>query len=155
MRRFVPSLVLVTVVLLTGCHPTYRWQPSIVSQVPDNTPVRFTLPSASREIRGATTVGRSLGWQSNAARLVTSRGDTVLIPRAATLAARLKNKTGHPVAGAIVGAVIGVGVEIANCRSENLSICGEENPTELLFAGAGALIGALIKTEKWIRVRWE
>jgi hypothetical protein len=66
---------------------------------------------------------------------------------------RLNRKAGHPVAGAIVGAIVGVGVEIANCPSR-WELCGEENPTELVFAGLGSLIGAQIKTTHWIRVRW-
>lgn len=155
MRRFVPAFLAATLVSVAGCgRTTYQWRPSLVSHVPDSAPVRFTPREASREIRERTTKGRALDWQRGTPKLITPRGDTIVIPHDATMGVRLKQKTGHGVAGAIFGAIIGVGVEIANCPSD-WQYCGEENPTELLFAGIGALIGSAIKTDHWIRVRWD
>lgn len=149
MFRFVPPYAAAALMLVTACNrATFTWRPSLVSQVPDSMPVRF-----SPDRNGKPTVGRSLGWQRGSPKLVTSRGDTVRVPAGSLTAVRLDRKAGHPVAGAIIGAIIGVGVELANCPSE-WQYCGEENPTELLFAGLGALVGAAIKTDNWVRVRW-
>jgi hypothetical protein len=149
MFRFVPRPAFAALIVLVGCNrATFTWHPSLVSQVPDGTPVRF-----SPERRDRPTVGRSLDWQRGVPKLLTTLGDTVVVPRGAWTMVRLNRKAGHPVSGAIIGAIVGVGVEIANCPSR-WELCGEENPTELLFAGLGALIGAQIKTEHWIRVRW-
>ena len=136
--------------LLAACNrATFRWQPSLVSQVPDSTPVRF-----SAEPQGEPTRGRALDWQRGAPKLITAHGDTVVVPAGTTLGVRLNRKAGHPVAGAIMGAIIGVIVEYANCP-EPKEYCGEEDPTELFAAGLGALIGNLIRTDHWVRVRWD
>ena len=155
MHRFVPLFLAATVAPVAGCSgATYRWQPSLVSQVPDSTTVRFAPVPVSRETRDRPIEGRALDWRSDAPKLITARGDTVVIPRGATMSVRLKQKAGHAVAGAILGAVVGVVIELANCPGD-WGICGEENPTELLMAGVGALIGNAIKTDHWVRVRWE
>jgi hypothetical protein len=150
--RFVQcsALPLLLLVPLAACNrATFRWQPSLVSQVPDSTPVRFYLGR-----HDPVTSGRALGWQRRSPRVVTARGDTVVVPPGAMLDVRLNRKAGHPVAGAIIGGIIGVGIEYANCP-EPKTYCGEEDPTELLVAGLGAIIGNLIKTDHWIRVRWD
>lgn len=136
--------------LLAACNrATLEWRPAVMSHVPDGTPVRF-----SQGPRDEPVAGRALGWQSRAPRVVTPRGDTIDVPASAMLGVRLPRKAGHPVAGAILGAIVGVGVTYANCP-EPKRYCGEENPTELLFTGLGGLVGSLIRTDHWVRVRWD
>lgn len=136
--------------LLAACNrATFRWQPSLLSQVPDSTPVLLW-----REPSDKPSSGRALDWQRRTPKLITVQGDAVVIPPGAGLGVRLNRKAGHPVAGALIGAIIGVGVEYANCP-EPKEHCSEEDPTELLVAGLGALIGNLIKTDHRVRARWD
>src|SRR5690242_6168319 len=125
-------------VLVAACNrATFRWQPSVVSQVPDSTPVRFWREPSDRP-----TQGRSVDWQRGAPKLVTARGDTVTVPPGASLGVRLDRRAGHPVAGAIIGGIIGVAVQYAACP-EPKTYCGEEDPTPIFVGGLGALIGNL------------
>jgi hypothetical protein len=150
LRRFVPVTAFAVFVLLAGCHrATVGWQPSLVSQVPDSTPVRFFHEERARLIDG-----RALDWQRRAPKLVTTSGDTLVVPEGAKVSVRLEGKARHAGAGALVGAVVGVGVMYATCP-EPKKYCGEQNPTGMLFAGLGALVGAMIKTDNWIRVGWD
>jgi hypothetical protein len=145
MTRFVIAVA----VLLTACHgATYRWQPTLVSQVPDSMTVRFRAPNESKSV-----TGRSLGWQTTEPRVITPRGDTLVVPDASRMSVKAKGKTGHPLAGAVVGWAIGVGISLATC-DEPRTHCGEQDPTPLLSAGLGALIGATIRTDRWVRVMW-
>jgi len=149
MRRLVrfalPSMCLV----VSACgRTTFRWQPSLVTHVPDSTPVRFALDRGTPR-----TVGRSLDWRLGRPRVVTTRGDTVVVPQGATLEVKLKDKANRAVAGAIIGFVAGAGLSYALCDPPKTH-CGEEDPTQLLTAGLGALIGSAIKTDHWVRVRW-
>ena len=145
MTRFVIAITL----LLTACHgATYRWQPTLVSQVPDSMTVQFRPPNESKSV-----VGRSLGWQTTAPRVITPRGDTIVVPNASKMSVKAKGKTGHPLAGAIVGWAIGVGAVVSTCDGKRMH-CGEQDPTPLLTAGVGALIGATIRTDRWVRVMW-
>ena len=149
--RTVPLILSLLVILLaTGCaKATFRWQPSLTSQVPDGTPVRFKV--ARGEPRAS---GQALDWQRGAPRVITPRGDTVSVPDTAFIQVRLKNKTNHAVAGAIAGFVVGVGVSWATCAPPKTH-CGEQDPTPMLAAGLGALIGSLFKADHWVRVRWD
>jgi hypothetical protein len=95
----------------------------------------------------------SLGWQSDSPRVLTTQGDTVLLPRdAQAVSVRLNRKVRHAGTGAIVGGVIGIGISYGSCH-EPRTECG---PTVAQFglAAAGALIGAVIRTDQWVRVRW-
>ena len=145
MTRFVMAVAL----LLTACHgATYRWQPTLVSQVPDSMAVQFRPPNESRSV-----VGRSLGWRTIAPRVITPRGDTLVVPNASKMSVKAKGKIGHPLAGAVVGWAVGTGVMVAHC-GKLMSYCGEQDPTPLLSAGLGALLGATIRTDRWVRLRW-
>ena len=150
MRRFVPLSVAAAAMLLSGCNRgTLHWEPSLVSHVPDSSTVRF-----SRAPDGTVVDGLALGWQGGAPRVVTSHGDTLVVPRdATTISVRTTRKVGHPGTGAIIGGVIGIGVSYASCP-EPKSECG---PTVAQFglAAVGALIGAAIRTDHWVRVRWD
>lgn len=141
-------VVISTLLALTACSgTTYRWQPSLVSQVPDSMVVRFVPPNASHLVSG-----RSLGWQSADPRVITPRGDTLIVPRGTQLSVKAKGKTGHPLAGALVGWAVGIGIMLANCGE--VTYCGEQDPTPLLSASAGALIGATIRTDRWVKLKW-
>ena len=144
-RWFLSPLV---ILLATGCaRETFRWRPSLTSQVPDSMPVRFNVgrgePRAS---------GRSLGWQRGAPRLITPRGDTVAVPESAYIQVRLKDKANHALAGAFVGMVVGVGVSFAECGETR---CGPGDRRPLYITGLGALVGSRFKAASWVRVRWD
>jgi hypothetical protein len=144
---FCPAVALV---LAAGCgRATLRWHPSLASHVPDGTAVRFA--PAPRDPRIA---GRALGWQRGMPRLITPRGDTVLIPRGARLEVRLRDKTNLAVAGGVVGFTVGVGVMYANCPG-SAKTCPEQNPTPYIIAGLGALLGSVIKVAHWAAVAWD
>ncbi|HUQ84346.1 MAG TPA: hypothetical protein VM076_24550 [Gemmatimonadaceae bacterium] len=146
MTRFVSVVALL---MLAACHrATYRWQPTLVSQVPDSMTVQFRAPNESK-----TVIGRSLGWQTMKPRVITPRGDTLVVPDASRMSVKAKGKTGHPLAGALIGWAVGTGVMLAHC-GQLMSYCGEQDPTSLLTAGAGALIGATIRTDRWVRLKW-
>lgn len=150
MNRLVSAIAPAALFALSACAGgAMRWQPSLVSQVPDSTPVRFA-PSRN-EPRVA---GLALDWQRGRPKLVTERGDTVVIPDTSVLEVRLREKASHPTAGAIIGWAVGVGVSYITCPAPK-RYCGEEDPTPLLAAGLGALIGSKVKTDWWVGVRWD
>lgn len=147
MNRFVP-LIAAAVVLLTGCtRASIGWRPSLVSHVADSTWVRFAPAS-----QAPTVVGRALDWQRGSPKVITSRGDTLVVPREAVMSVRLPGKVRHAGAGAVIGAVAGIVGSLGVC-SENR--CEEGNPYQLLGAAGGALIGYAIRTEHWVRIRWD
>jgi hypothetical protein len=86
--------------------------------------------------------------------VITGRGDTVIVPDGSALEVRLREKARHPTAGAIIGWALGVAISYAACPPPK-KYCGEEDPTPLLAAGLGALIGDRVKTDWWVRVRWD
>ena len=145
MNRLVPLVAIV--VLLTACTRTViGWRPTLVSHVPDSTAVRFAPAS------GAPTVaGRSLDWQLGSPKVITSRGDTLVVPREAAVSVRLPGKVRHAGTGAVVGAVVGIFGSLGVCSDNR---CEEVNPYQLLGAVGGALIGYAIKTDNWVRVKW-
>jgi hypothetical protein len=150
--RLVPALLsaalLVIPVGLTGCtRATMLWRPSVVSQVPDSTPVRYRVDSNTPTVRGL-----AVNWMSGDPRLLTPRGDTLTIPAEARLDVRLRQKSGHGVTGAVVGFLAGVAVMYAYCPPPK-EYCGEEDPTPLLGASLGALVGSLFKSYPWVQVR--
>jgi len=142
--------IAMSLLLLAACGGTaIRWQPSVASQVPDSTFVRF-----ARATGEAPTSGVALDWSSGRPRVITPGGDTIVVPEGSALEVRLKDKATHPTAGAIVGWAVGVAVSYAACAPPR-TYCGEEDPTPLLGAGLGALIGSRIKTDWWVRVQWD
>jgi hypothetical protein len=146
MHRFVP--VSAATVLLVGCsQATVGWQPSLVSQVPDSTPVKFAPASEQRALSG-----RALDWQRGTPKVITSRGDTLVVPREAAVSVRLPDRVRHPGTGAVIGAVVGIFGSLGVCSDNR---CEEGNPYQLVGALAGALIGYSIKTDHWVRVRWD
>ena len=145
MNRLVPLATIV--VLLTGCTRTViGWHPTLVSHVPDSTAVRFAPAS------GAPTIGgRSLDWQRGSPKVITARGDTLVVPREAAVSVRLPGKVRHAGTGAVVGAVVGIVGSLGVCADNR---CEEGNPYQLLGAAGGALIGYAIRTDNWVRVKW-
>jgi hypothetical protein len=136
--------------LLSACAgATTRWQPSLASQVPDSTPVRFAPHAGEPRITGL-----AVDWERGQLRVITERGNTVIVPDGAAIEVRLREKARHPTAGAIIGWAFGVAISYAACPPPK-KYCGEEDPTPLLAAGLGALIGDRVKTDWWVRVRWD
>ena len=139
----------VALVLAACSNGTTRWHPSLASQVPDSTPVRFVPSESERQVAGL-----ALDWERGRLRVVTSRGDTVLVPKGSELQVRLREKASHPVFGAVVGWALGVAVSYATCPPPK-RYCGEEDPSPLLGTGLGALVGSRVKTDWWVGVRWD
>lgn len=144
----ITAVLLVTLVLSACSNGTTRWHPSFASQVPDGTPVRFGAGENGRRVTGL-----ALDWERAPLRVVTSRGDTVVVPRGSALEVRLKEKASHPAIGAVIGWALGVAVSYATCPSPK-RYCGEEDPSPLLGTGLGALVGSRVKTDWWVGVRW-
>jgi hypothetical protein len=150
-QRF-PHIAVVGVIalVLTACsNGTTRWHPSFASQVPDSTPVRFVASESERQVAGL-----ALDWERGRLRVVTSRGDTVLVPRGSELQVRLKEKASHPLFGAVIGWALGVAVSYATCPPPK-RYCGEEDPSPLLGVGLGGLVGSCVKTDWWVGVQWD
>jgi hypothetical protein len=142
------AVILVATLALAACsNGTTRWHPSLASQVPDSTPVRFVPGENERQITGL-----ALDWEPGRPRVITREGHTVVVPKGSVLEVRLTEKASHPVFGAVIGWAVGVGVSYATCPSPK-RYCGEEDPRPLLGAGLGALIGSRVKTDWWVGVR--
>jgi len=151
MRFALSAAVLPVLLVLSGCasNQAVYWRPHVVSQVPDGTPVRYRIDSNTPFVGGL-----AVGWTQNTPRIATSRGDTVDVPPGVGLDVRLREKSGKATMGAVIGFVTGVIVSYATC-AEPKTHCGEEDPTPLLGAGIGALVGSRFKTYPWVRVRWD
>ena len=142
--------LLAAALLSSACGAgTVRWHPSLASQVPDSTPVRFTPVESERKVAGL-----AFQWAGGRPRVITSSGDTVVVPQGSTLDVRLREKASHPTFGAVVGYALGIATGLMTCRAPK-QYCGEENPLPLAAAGIGALIGARVKTDWWVSVRWD
>ena len=134
------------VVLVTGCtRATFGFRPSLTSQVPDSTVVRFRVQSGEPLV-----TGRSLDWQTGTQRVVTAAGDTIVVPEAAKLDVRLKQKKTHASLGGVLGLAVGWGIGLAKCPPPQ-----ECSPSLLpaLTGGAGAFIGSRFSAAEWVRVR--
>ena len=130
---------------VAACGGSVKWRPWMVTQVPDGTEVRYRERSNASTAR----IGRALGWSSETPRMVTARGDTVVIPTGAQLEVRVNNPDRHTNFGAVVGYVAGIFAALSTCGPE--SYCGEDNPAPLLGAIVGALVGHFI-TDDWVSV---
>ena len=149
MISLVPSALCVSMLLLTACAPAViTWRPSVVSQVPDNTPVQFDSPGSGEK----PTRGVAVGWQRGQPRVIDQRGDTVLIPEDARLQVRLRKKSNNAPIGGLVGFVIGAAVAYNGCQDSGRT-CAQDDPTPLLAATAGALIGSAIRSYPWVTVK--
>jgi hypothetical protein len=143
------SIVPLAFVTMAACGGArMQWRPSLVSHVPDSTPVRFTRRAGEPRVQG-----RALDWQRAVPRVVTATGDTIVVPDSARLEVRLREKKSRATFGGVIGWAVGVGVMYANCPSPKRT-CGEQDPTPVLVAGLGALIGSRFKADDWVRVRW-
>ena len=132
--------------LVAACGATFGWRPSL-SQVPDSTPVRIAVEETGLRISGC-----AVDWQRGTPKVVTIRGDTMIVPEGARLQARLKGRTRSAVFGGMVGNFVGVVVTYYHCGGIDAE-CTEKDPTSLLTLGVGALIGSLFKTTAWLTVR--
>jgi hypothetical protein len=110
-------------------------------------PVRYVI-RAERVI----VTGRSLDWERGTPQLITRRGDTLTIPPIATLEVRLRERTNRAIAGGVIGFLAGVVTSYVSCPPPK-RYCGEQDPTPLLGATLGALIGSRIKSDWWVRVK--
>ena len=91
--------------LVAACGGATRgWRPSITSSdVPDSTPVRFAVQET-----GLRMSGRAVDWQRGTPRVVTTRGDTMIVPAGARIEARLTGRTNPAVIGGAVGYFVGL-----------------------------------------------
>jgi len=91
----IASLALTSILLLgAACgSATVTWRPSLLSHVPDSTPVRWNPQTGEPRVRG-----RSLGWQNGAPRVVTDIGDTMCVGiRRRSAPARAPFRRGHDI----------------------------------------------------------
>jgi hypothetical protein len=134
------------VVLSGGCtRAAFGFRPSLTSQVPDSAVVRVRAQNGQPSV-----TGRALDWQDGQPRVITAAGDTLVVPQAATLEVRLKEKKTHTILGGVVGLGMGMGIALARCPSTNR--CSPDL-MPMLAAGVGALIGSRFSTAEWVRVR--
>jgi hypothetical protein len=132
--------------ILAGCtRATFGFRPSLTSQVPDSTVVRIRAQNGQPSV-----AGRALGWQAAQPRIVTSAGDTVVVPQNAMLEVRLKQKATHATLGGILGLTVGLSVKLVKCPPSN--VCPPDL-TPALTAGVGALIGSRFSADEWAPVR--
>src|SRR5688500_17314070 len=91
--------------LVAACGGATRgWRPSISSSdVPDSTPVRIAVQKT-----GLRMSGRAVDWQRGTPKVVTTPGDTMIVPEGARLQARLTGRATGAAFGALVGYLVGV-----------------------------------------------
>ena len=146
MFRLDRFVMVAVVVLAAGCtRATFGFRPSLTSQVPDNSVVRVRAQNGQPSV-----TGRALDWQVGRPRVVTSTGDTMVVPEAATLEVRLKEKRTHATLGGVIGLGVGLGIKLAQCPPTTR--CGPDL-TPALTAGVGAFIGSRFSAVEWVRVR--
>ena len=123
-------------VVASGAGPSPR-----LAEIDEGAPIRV------RRIGGMWTEGRARGFAAGRP-LVVSAGDTLVITCADDVQLRDPSERNHGVLGAIVGLGIGSVIVASGCGGQ--SYCGEENPTPILTAIAGWLIG---RTDREVRYR--
>ena len=134
--------------LVAACGgATFGRRPSLSSHVPDSTLVRIAVQET-----GLRMSGRAVDWQRGTPKIVTTRGDTMIVPDGARLQVRFKGRTNGAAVGGLVGALVGVVVTFNHCGPVDEE-CEEKDPTVFLTFGAGALIGSLFKPTAWVTVR--
>ena len=145
-RRTLPTALMF--LAASGCT-RILFRPSLVTQVPDGKEVRYRVtPNGSTAV-----VGRALDWEKGTPRLVTSRGDTIVIPTGAHIEFKVDHPNNHAKAGVVVGWLVAVIVMQTNCIQQHIEYCGEEDPTPALGAILGGLIGSFFR-EDWIPIAW-
>ena len=96
--------------------------------------------------------GRAVDWQRGTPKVITTRGDTMIVPLGARLQARLTGRTNTAVIGGAVGYFVGLLITYDHCGGIDAE-CTEKDPTSILTFGVGALIGSLFKSTAWVKVR--
>jgi hypothetical protein len=146
-RRMLPAALLC--LAATGCT-RIEFRPRLVTQIPDGREVRYRIqPNGSTAV-----VGRALGWASGTPRIVTSRGDTVIVPAGARIEFKVDHPDSHAKAGGVVGWLLAIAAMQANCIKQDIKYCGEQDPTPVLGAFIGGVIGSLMR-EPWISIEWD
>jgi hypothetical protein len=130
----------------SGCTRTL-WRPSLVTHVEDGKEVRYRVTPNG----GTAVVGRAVDWWRGTPRLVTSQGDTVVIPTGARIEAKVDHPDNHAKGGAVLGWLVAGVAMYARCGGEKY--CGEQDPTPLIGIVLGGIIGSLIK-EDWVPIAW-
>ena len=118
--------------------------PTCADSVPDGARVRIRLL-----IDGKRHAGQALGWGAGTPRVVTAKGDTVVVgphDRREVGAGRTANRAWQ---GLIVGLLVG-NLSNAPCFGERT--CGEQNPIPFVTSIAGVLIGRNMRRERWVHV---
>jgi hypothetical protein len=134
--------------LIAACGgATFGPRPSLSSHVPDSTLVRIAIPGS-----GLRASGRAVDWQRGTPRVVTTQGDTIVVPEGARLQVQLKGRPNRAVTGGVIGFLAGFATTYARCPNLKAR-CRMTDPTALLAAGAGALIGSRFKVHDWVTVR--
>ena len=147
MRRVLSPMFPALFFLVAACGGrTFGWRLSL-SQVPDSTPVRIAVQET-----GLRMSGRAVDWQRGTPKVVTTRGDTMIVPESARLQAHLTGRAAGAMFGGVVGYLVGVVITFNHCGGIDAE-CSEKDPTSLLTLGAGALIGSLFKPSAWVTIR--
>ena len=148
MFRLHSFVVAGVVTLVGGCtRATFGYRPSLTSQVPDSTIVRVRGGAGGGQ---PSITGRALDWRVGRPRVITSAGDTVVVPESATLEVRLKEKKTHATLGGVLGLSVGLGIQLARCPPSN--VCGPDL-VPMLAGGIGVLVGSRFSAVDWVRVR--
>lgn len=145
-NSIVRLVLLVPACLACTARQHLRWTPILTSDVPDSTLVR-----ATDKAFGSQATGRAVGWQRGQLRHVVTAGDTLRAPGNATLEVYTGRQSSYALPGGIVGWAIGIGAVLSSCGLE--SYCGEQDFRPALGALLGALVGSLLKHDRWVRVR--
>ena len=118
--------------------------PPCARRVADGTRVRLRLA-----VDGTRHTGVALGWATPTPRLVTARGDTIVLVRADERHVSMGRTGRRTLQGALVGWFAGV-LTGAGCFGERT--CGEQNPFPLIGTALGAAVGHRLRRERWKRV---
>jgi hypothetical protein len=145
--RFVPSATLLLVLSACASREVVYWRPRLVSQVPDSARVRYRVDSNTPFVQG-----HALDWTRQAPRIVTLRGDTVVVPPRVDLDVRLRQKNGNGPIGGVIGLAVGMVAAHASCP-DGRSTCIEDSAKPLVGAVIGWLGGSLLRSYPWVRVR--
>lgn len=136
-------------------------------QIPAGAKVRV----ASSAIPGGTVEGRVVSSTDEALALMLGADDApfgggqVVIPRASLTSVKVSmGRRGHALHGAVLGALLGAAggaaaeVDPQDCDSSSDAFCSQGEAIAVSAAGGallGALVGAVVKTEKWQKVSVE
>jgi hypothetical protein len=163
------KLKLLVVTGLLTLSPAWLAAQTEVSPVLLDSRVRVTTHSAP----GLATAGTLESWDGESFELVGSGFAPQTIPLSDLAKLEIsRGKKGHWLAGTLIGAGLGIGVGLLVAAGDNVDDPASNDPfigfahsiseqgmdmsivlvSTLAGAGLGALVGALIKTEKWEEV---